>query len=1386
MNSTSGTRPGAIPGALPVTPSNKRSLAQNAVEKVIRSLNSDYGLGVAIPDPTLSPYKRKLLSADNDQFARCDKICSGIQFLFYQRGEALEQALESFDQEAKAASLRWVPKPRADPATPPSVSAPPKAQTPAQRLNLQSVLISVLDSAKAQKKPPLLLPTPSGRFNNVGPAHFPTLSDESDAGSFKSVPESPASIGSKRSFDRDDDHCGKRPKGVSPCPSPTPSAFTDALDKVPARRRLGHPPEDWSPERRRPDDQRRNSSDTSASSRVSSFFSRGEQQQSTQQSTQTTPDGDPQEAKSSPNFATPPRPSSHQFKVANRTSSAVNRPPPSLEAPVARASHQPPPQSSGLFSSVGFLDMTPLVLDDTTIRDRRAGLDSEPTNRGRGPLESRLRNIWPKFPRWLHAAPLAVAWEITRIGLHCKVDLDNDGLKYNPKWATSDMFAIWRDLSQLDVFRGKSFPERPSAEAFSVALSSWGGRGNIVVMSAALEFNPAKTGPLFLLDMKPLRFDEGCRLTRRFGPDRLLEMLIPSPSAMNAPAHLQAAMKDGGAEQVTQWLTNNQHCLVGRRWQAFYSKDAGYRKPAKDFRLGPEAKATFKERVHFFAEDGLNFRPVDIRSRLGIPHDTVQRRTRLPVSLMLDWLLELERNEDQPHLKLFSRIQLGLSKTFPALTFEPDQIRDHAEDLLSPIGKVMNDGIARMSRSVARKIRDALGLGDIPSAIQGRMGSAKGMWLMDVADTGDTDWIETYPSQRKWKCNYADRYHRTLEVRSVASELKPAGLNLQFLPVLEDRARDKRQMRLAIGNRLTNDLEKQFQNQKTALQRPLQFRQWVNENSNNRSERVRHGQVPFLGGLPESKSEILSFLLNSGFDPKAQKYLQDLAWELQKQKCDILRTKLNIRVGRSAYIYMVVDFWGVLEENEVHVGFSSKFRDEGDDISYTLLADCDVLVARSPAHFVSDIQKVRAVFKPELHALKDVIVFPAKGNIPLADKLSGGDYDGDMAWVCWDPDIVDNFVNADVPEEPDLSAYLGKDKTTFKELVRQTGLPGATARYEAVYEMINKSFQFAMQPNYLGICTNYKEKACYHSNSVSDGAAVLLSTLLGKLVDQSKQGIIFDNDSWSRLRRDLFSGRMSFDDPEYKGDVWAGASEPRHVIDYLKFSIAKPAIDRELASFHKAMAAEKRSTAEGSENAAQFWDRDLVAYYEDFNAIAEKSASSKRFLESLRNAIGAVRLEWSRAMQSREGGAYPDKVRQIYEKWLAIDAHSVSRAGSNKLESRMLALLEPPALAQRGAGATTYFAMLKASLAFKLYHHTGPKFVWQMAGYQLAFIKAQVSSGVGGMPLLLVPLMYAGLGPDGRFVKQFVARLEGDGSEYPDLEAAEDGDDEAERGDDVD
>ena len=55
---------------------------------------------------------------------------------------------------------------------------------------------------------------------------------------------------------------------------------------------------------------------------------------------------------------------------------------------------------------------------------------------------------------------------------------------------------------------------------------------------------------------------------------------------------------------------------------------------------------------------------------------------------------------------------------------------------------------------------------------------------------------------------------------------------------------------------------------------------------------------------------------------------------------------------------MIADPLAVLEEGEVHLGFSTDFRDSKSGFCETMLHDIDVLVARSPAHLPSDIQKV--------------------------------------------------------------------------------------------------------------------------------------------------------------------------------------------------------------------------------------------------------------------------------------------------------------------------------------------------------------------------------------------------------------------------------------------
>lgn len=180
--------------------------------------------------------------------------------------------------------------------------------------------------------------------------------------------------------------------------------------------------------------------------------------------------------------------------------------------------------------------------------------------------------------------------------------------------------------------------------------------------------------------------------------------------------------------------------------------------------------------------------------------------------------------------------------------------------------------------------------------------------------------------------------------------------------------------------------------------------------------------------------------------------------------------------------------------------------------------------------------------------LKDVIVFSSKGNLPLAKKLSGGDYDGDIAWVCWEPSLVTNFHNADFPDVPDLikQGHIEKDTTTYRDLLLESE--------DVIATFLERSLHSNLQENLLGVCTSYREKFCYAFNNVESQRAIFLSTLVSSLVDQAKQGYRLTLSSWSNnIRQNVikFDGRQP---PAYKGDT--APRRCHHIIEHLKFEVA--------------------------------------------------------------------------------------------------------------------------------------------------------------------------------------------------------------------------------------
>ncbi|PNP37791.1 hypothetical protein TGAMA5MH_10276 [Trichoderma gamsii] len=979
------------------------------------------------------------------------------------------------------------------------------------------------------------------------------------------------------------------------------------------------------------------------------------------------------------------------------------------------------------------------------------------------PLEERFAKIWPKLPHpELTEAPLAVIWEITRAALHCNVSLDRFDILYQPSDKWHDQHSLRDTISKHPLFHGKSLPPPSDSASWETALGTFQTKVKTIVLSAELVYNQDETGPLYILRLNPLKLDVGHRLARRFGADRFLEIIFPPPSASTDGKPKIIDDDKDSLKKIVDWLIRSCHYFLGRFWRPYFVR------PVKPNKGSVTSKGPPSARLYLFAYDGDFFRPPNTAD--GIPllqeaHE-IDNRKKMKLSDLLRWAVNIDdiRNREQPITKLFSRLTLSLSRTWPTVELERHQIRIRPKDLGT--GKmVMNDGIGRISPSLAKKVAELLGLTDCPSCFQGRLGSAKGMWLIDVDSEGDfeedfeTDWIEIYPSQRKWECDFKDVHHRTFEIHNWPAELRSASLNQQFIPVLEARAKDSGLMRRVMSSHLQRALNAELGEQTDAMKDTMSLRLWIHQSGPSRNDRLLDGSAKFLGGLPNDSADKVAFLLDSGFDQKRLKYLKDAVLGIYQKKADTLKTKMNITIPCSAYVYMAADFSSTLEEGEVHLSFSTKFQVEG--FSDTLLEQMDILVARAPAHLPSDIQRVRVVSRPELRKLKDVIIFSTKGSVPLADKLSGGDYDGDMAWVCWDQSIVQNFENASVPEQMDFikAGYLRKNTTKFTNVFDtvaggdydQNAHNTSKLLEDACLEFISQAFLFNLQPSFLGRCTKYKERLCYMRNSVQDKHAIHLSQLLGYLVDQSKQGIEFTDEDWKRfVKTQLGMKNIFLDDPEYSKE---NGERPRvkgrlHILDYLKFDVAKQVIEHVLTELTK------ETNAYGAIN----FDGDLVKLYNKYEERASGNDEDASYCIQLRthlqDEIEALRAEWTVRMQKRGKGAetsnYPTKVEALYQKWLDIKPPQELLASG-----RFPELLPDPTR----DSATSGWELLKASTTFK--RHDNSPFAWMMAGKQLAYLKAMAHRAPGETSkVLMIPEMWGILRPDKKLIMSLSAQRE--------------------------
>ena len=451
---------------------------------------------------------------------------------------------------------------------------------------------------------------------------------------------------------------------------------------------------------------------------------------------------------------------------------------------------------------------------------------------------------------------------------------------------------------------------------------------------------------------------------------------------------------------------------------------------------------------------------------------------------------------------------------------------------------------------------------------------------------------------------------------------------------------------------------------------------------------------------------------------------------------------MNIGLGQSTNAFMIADPLAVLEENEVHLGFSSPFRDPKSGFSETMLHDIDLLVARSPAHLPSDIQKVRAVFKPALRIYRDVIVFSSKGRTSLASKLSGGDYDGDKAWICWDQRIVKPFENAEVPYHPPFHTYgIRKDETKVSDLL---------TRGNYIDAFLGHAFDFNLQPKLLGKCTIYHEAYCYARKAIDSPQAIEIAVLLGLLVDSAKNGFYFDDAKWTAyLKKNRLPKKMPL--PAYKNKDKAKPTE--HLIDVLVFSIAKQVRHRTLGTFAEHFAD------------VPWWDEDLVRIR---NEEEEESKSNDALAQVLRNLQAGLKKIHSFWKQHARREDDEDDFRPHTANKKSSDALSF-KAMVEQCRADFIALapttadteITPDSRIRRWQnehrkGKAGYWDLVKASVAFHMYFKS--RFVWYLAGIELGEIKATAKGR--GTYRAVVNDVFESFKADGKLVDGIMKRRE--------------------------
>lgn len=387
-------------------------------------------------------------------------------------------------------------------------------------------------------------------------------------------------------------------------------------------------------------------------------------------------------------------------------------------------------------------------------------------------------------------------------------------------------------------------------------------------------------------------------------------------------------------------------------------------------------------------------------------------------------------------------------------------------DPLTGSERFFSDGCATISPAMNRHILNYLPrTKGSPTLYQFRMAGAKGMLSVD-ASLGEDALVLTL---RDSMVKFGGGDESYLDICDMANRPLDLVLNRQMIKILEDMGAPDSWF---------------FKLQERAI---AEIRLVCND-ARRLSKYLEHKSIAehaAFAGLVRRLHEL-------GIDYKKDRLISSIVEAVVLRELRLLKHKARIPVPLGVTLFGVMDETGFLMEGEVYITYDpdKKRRHMAPPRDRT-----EVIITRSPALHPGDIQRAVQAVPPPGHPLtylSNCVVFSQRGLRDLPSQLSGGDLDGDIYNVIWDPDLMISSLHTYQPAD--------YPRVTPVDI-------GRPVRREDITEFFVKF----MRTDQLGvIATRHMILADQRRLGTLDPDAIKLAELHSNAVDFSKSGVDVD------------------------------------------------------------------------------------------------------------------------------------------------------------------------------------------------------------------------------------------------------------------------------------